>query len=36
VEKSLMIYDAKGMRIERKTFDAKGTLVETKKYQYEY
>jgi len=35
-KRHLYVYDAKGLRIERKTFDDKGKLKSMKKFVYEY
>jgi hypothetical protein len=35
-KRHLYVYDTKGLRIERKTFDEKGKLKSMKKFVYEY
>ena len=36
IEKAFLIYDKRGMKIQRKAVDGKGTLISDKKYIYEY
>ncbi len=35
-KKEFLLYDKKGMKIERRTTDGKGTVLEIRKYTYEY
>jgi hypothetical protein len=36
VSKATYSFNKKGQKVLKKTFDAKGVLIQTKMYQYEY